>query len=83
MSSVFAELSWLTFKNTELVVDERMFWDISLVLKLCGLVTPETSKYALMPIICKYISIFHEIHEDDIELILLTRDMVNLLSRKV
>ena len=43
----------------------------------------ETSKYALMPIICKYISIFHEIHEDDIELILLTRDMVNLLSRKV
>ena len=43
----------------------------------------ETSKYALMPIICKYISIFHEIHEDDIELILLTRDMVDLLSRKV
>ena len=43
----------------------------------------ETSKYALMPIVCKYISIFHEIHEDDIELILLTRDMVNLLSTEV
>ena len=43
----------------------------------------ETSKYALMPVVCKYISIFHEIHEDDIELILLTRDIVKLLSRKI
>ena len=40
----------------------------------------ELSKYTLMPTICKYISIFHEIHEDDIELILLTRDIVKILS---
>ena len=40
----------------------------------------ELSKYSLMPTICKYISIFHEIHEDDIELILLTRDIVKILT---
>jgi DNA polymerase III delta prime subunit len=40
----------------------------------------ELAKYTLMPTICKYISIFHEIHEDDIELILLTRDIVKILS---
>jgi DNA polymerase III delta prime subunit len=42
----------------------------------------EVSKYSLMPIICKYISIFHEIHEDDIELILLTRDIIKILHTK-
>lgn len=40
----------------------------------------ELSKYSLMPTICKYISIFHEIHEDDIELILLTRDIIKILA---
>ena len=38
----------------------------------------EDFKYLLMPIICKYIAIFHEIHEDDIELILLTRDIIKV-----
>ena len=39
----------------------------------------EAKKYALLPIICKYIAIFHEIHEDDIELALLTRNIVSVL----
>ena len=42
----------------------------------------ESSKYSLMPTICKFISIFHEIHEDDIELILLTRDVVKIISNE-
>ena len=41
----------------------------------------ELSKYTLMPTICKYISIFHEIHEDDIELVLLTRDIIKVFTR--
>ena len=40
----------------------------------------ELTKYSLMPTICKFISIFHEIHEDDIELVLLTRDIVKIMS---
>lgn len=43
----------------------------------------ELSKYSLMPTICKFISIFHEIHEDDIELILLTRDIVKILGKDI
>ena len=43
----------------------------------------EAARYALMPVICKYITIFHEIHEDDIELILLARDVAGVLRSAV
>ena len=39
----------------------------------------ETQKYEIIPIICKYIAIFHNIHEDEIELVLFTNNIHNVL----
>jgi replication factor C subunit 3/5 len=39
----------------------------------------ETQKYDIIPIICKYISIFHNIHEDEIELALFSNNMYSVL----
>jgi len=39
----------------------------------------ETQKYEIIPIICKYIAIFHNIHEDEIELVLFTNNIYNVL----
>jgi replication factor C small subunit len=38
----------------------------------------EIHKYELIKLLCKYITIFHNIHEDEIELCLLTNNIVNL-----
>jgi DNA polymerase III delta prime subunit len=40
----------------------------------------EEQKYKIIPYICKYISVFHNIHEDEIELSLFTNNIVNILS---
>ena len=40
----------------------------------------EDEKYNLIPIICKYISIFHNIHEDEIELSLFTNNLIHVLK---
>jgi len=39
----------------------------------------ETEKYNIIPIICKYITIFHNIHEDEIELALFTNNLIEIL----
>ena len=39
----------------------------------------ETEKYKIIPIICKYITIFHNIHEDEIELALFTNNLIQIL----
>jgi hypothetical protein len=39
----------------------------------------EEEKYKIIPYICKYITIFHNIHEDEIELALFTNNLVQLL----
>ena len=39
----------------------------------------ETQKYEIIKLLCKYITIFHNIHEDEIELALFTNNMVKLL----
>jgi DNA polymerase III delta prime subunit len=39
----------------------------------------EVEKYKIIPIICKYITIFHNIHEDEIELALLTNNLFKIL----
>ena len=36
----------------------------------------ETEKYKIIPLICKYITIFHDIHEDEIELALFTNNLI-------
>lgn len=40
----------------------------------------ETQKYEIIPIICKYITIFHNIHEDEIELALFTNNIYNSIT---
>ena len=40
----------------------------------------EEQKFKIIPCICKYITIFHNIHEDEIELALFTNNLVNTLS---
>jgi DNA polymerase III delta prime subunit len=39
----------------------------------------ETEKYKIIPYICKYITIFHNIHEDEIELALFTNNLTTIL----
>jgi len=40
----------------------------------------EDQKYNIVPFICKYISIFHNIHEDEIELALFTNNLMKILN---
>ena len=39
----------------------------------------ENEKYTIIHYICKYITIFHNIHEDEIELALFTNNLINIL----
>ena len=41
----------------------------------------ETQKYNIIPIICKYITIFHNIHEDEIELALFSNNLFSILTK--
>jgi DNA polymerase III gamma/tau subunit len=40
----------------------------------------EEQKYNVIPYICKYITVFHNIHEDEIELALFTNNLAHILS---
>jgi replication factor C subunit 2/4 len=41
----------------------------------------EDEKYSIIPLICKYITIFHNIHEDEIELSLFSNNVYKMLSK--
>jgi DNA polymerase III delta prime subunit len=41
----------------------------------------EDQKFKIIPCICKYITIFHNIHEDEIELSLFTNNIIEILSK--
>ena len=41
----------------------------------------ETQKYDVIPLICKYITIFHNIHEDEIELALFSNNLFSILTK--
>ena len=41
----------------------------------------ETQKYEIIPNICKYITIFHNIHEDEIELALFSNNLFTILTK--
>ena len=45
-----------------------------------SIILNEEQKFNIIPCICKYITIFHNIHEDEIELALFTNNLVNTLS---
>ena len=40
----------------------------------------EEQKYKIIPYLCKYITVFHNIHEDDIELSLFTNNLIKVLN---
>jgi len=42
----------------------------------------ESEKYKIIPYICKYITIFHNIHEDEIELALFTNNIMQKILKK-
>ena len=42
----------------------------------------EDEKYKVIPYICKYITVFHNIHEDEIELSLFTNNLIDILNPK-
>jgi len=44
------------------------------------IILSETEKYDIIPFICKYITIFHNIHEDEIELSLFTNNLINIIK---
>jgi hypothetical protein len=46
--------------------------------KMTSIIDEET-KYRIIPFLCKYITIFHNIHEDCIELALFTNNLSNLI----
>jgi len=41
----------------------------------------EIQKYNVIPLICKYITIFHNIHEDEIELALFSNNFLSILTK--
>ena len=43
----------------------------------------EKSKYEIIKLICKYITIFNTIHESEIELTLFTTDLINRAKRNL
>jgi DNA polymerase-3 subunit gamma/tau len=47
-------------------------------IKFTSCITDE-EKYRIIPIICKYIAVFHNIHEDEIELVLFTNNLIQIL----
>lgn len=40
----------------------------------------ETQKYEMIPLLCKYITIFNKIHEDHIELAIFTNDLIKIIK---
>ena len=50
-----------------------------LYVKTTNLLT-ETNKYEIIKLLCKYITIFHNIHEDELELSLFPNNVIQLLS---
>lgn len=42
----------------------------------------EDEKYFIIPLICKYITIFNDIHEDEIELTFFTNNLINLITER-
>ena len=50
-----------------------------LYVKLTSLLS-ETQKYEAIKILCKYITIFHNIHEDEIELALFSNNLLKIFT---
>lgn len=56
--------------------------DMFLYLKLHSDLEDEY-KYSIIKLLCKYINIFHNIHEDSIELIFLSNNIINIFNKNI
>ena len=43
-----------------------------------SVILTEDEKYRIIPLLCKYITVFHNIHEDEIELALFTNNLIHI-----
>jgi len=82
-------------KNSQLSKAIELFYDLYdkgysvidildnyfLFVKITDILTGE-QKYNIIPYICKYITIFRNIHEDEIELVLFSNNLHNILKNK-
>lgn len=48
-----------------------------------SIILTEEEKYKIIPYICKYISIFNDVHEDEIELCHFTNNLIQIFCKKV
>lgn len=53
-----------------------------LYIKTSNLIQDDNLRYEIIKILCKYITIFHNIHEDELELALMTHDIIKNLINK-
>ena len=47
----------------------------------CTDILIEEQKYEIIKLLCKYIVIFYNIHEDEIELAIFTKNLINILKK--
>jgi DNA polymerase III delta prime subunit len=80
-------------KNNELTSAIKLLYDIYdkgysvmdildnyfLFVKITDLLT-EKQKYDIIPVICKYVTVFHNIHEDEIELALFSNNLFRIVQ---
>jgi DNA polymerase III gamma/tau subunit len=83
----------IALKNGELISAIRIFYEIhdygySVIdildyfftfIKTTDLLS-EDEKYQMIPVLCKYITIFHSVHEDVLELALISKELVIILN---
>jgi DNA polymerase III gamma/tau subunit len=48
-------------------------------IKYTSLLKNDNIRYEIIKILCKYITVFHNIHEDEIELGIMTNDIINII----
>ena len=77
MFNIVEKLIYSIFDNGYSVMD--ILDNYFLFVKITDMLTEE-QKYNIIPLICKYITIFHNIHEDEIELALFTNNLIKILS---
>ena len=73
----------ILIKGNERISSEtiKMFSDVQLNQEINDDNLNETDKYKLIKLICKYISIFHTIHEHKIELIMFTNNAIDIFNK--
>jgi len=51
-----------------------------LYIKISSIIHSEEIRYKIIKLLCKYITIFHNVHEDEIELALITNEIIKVIT---